>query len=547
MTPDAGAPPERGSAPLPERIGQYRVLSRISSGGMGELLSARKDSEHGFEKNVAIKLIHSQFESSERSREAFFREARLAAKLSHPNVCQVFDFGVDEGLYYIVMEYLEGIDLAHLFAFHRARRDRLPQELAGRIIADAATGLHHAHRLRDEKGRLLGVVHRDVSPQNLLVTNDGCTKVLDFGVAKTDEQSLYTQANLVRGKPGYMSPEQAQNDKVDARADVFSLGVVLFELLTGKYLFMRETVHATFEAVLTAAIPAPQGIVPDLDLGLAEVVRIALSRDRDERFANALAMSQSIETVLAKRGRPVTTATLAAHVARVQLQLNPDAALVTTPGLPVAGAAATPAATPTIPERLPRQPIADAAPAANAAMDTESLTAPTPGAAQQTGARRWRLLLALIAAAAVAALALWQVVVHPSSSSQQLVETAAAVDAAVANIADATPALVLQAGAADAGAASLPAGKKTRARPHPVVRPPDRNPVATEFGALTVTATPYGLVRVDGTVIGPTPIVRHRLPIGEHLLEVIAPDTGAIRHRQKVAIGRGATTTVQVK
>ena len=473
----------------------------------------------------------------------------------------MFDFGVDEGLYYIVMEYLEGIDLAHLFAFHRKRHERLPQELAGRIIADAATGLHHAHRLRDDKGRLIGVVHRDVSPQNLLVTNDGCTKVLDFGVAKTDEQSLYTQANLVRGKPGYMAPEQAQNDQVDARADVFSLGVVLFELLTGEYLFMRETVHATFQAVLLAPIPAPQGIVPDLDPGLAEVVRVALSRERDERFSNALAMSQAIENVLARRGRPVTTATLAAHVGRVLVQLDPDAAMVTAPGQPVAVATATAAGTPTTPEHALIRPRSNDAQAVAAALDTESMTAPAPDGAATTSARWTRFLLALIAAAAVSTLVLWQVVARTAWSEKPAVAPAVT-DAASAFAADATPAPALRATAVDASAvdaalrpsadSGLPPGKRPRTRPPAVATPPGPSPpgrstVATEFGALTVTATPYGMVRIDGTLIGPTPIVRHRLAVGEHLLEVIAPDTGAVRQQQKVSIERSATAVVQVK
>jgi serine/threonine protein kinase len=295
-----------GSSLEPDRsIGPYRVLSEIGSGGMGTVFLARRETELGFEKLVAIKVLAPRALADTGAREMFFDEARVAARLSHPNLCSVFDFGEADGKLYLVMEYLEGVTLADIVRRVMAREQLgAPwwHAFAARFIAEAAEGLHAAHELADDSGQPLDVVHRDVSPENIFVTFDGMVKVLDFGVAAGRGRRHQTVVGTVKGKYGYMAPEQLRGAKVDRRADVWSLGVVLWELLTGYQLFDSPGWAEAARVVLESEIATPSRYQPTVSPLLDAAVVETLARDRDKRTPDAKSMSRSLRGYLRSSG-----------------------------------------------------------------------------------------------------------------------------------------------------------------------------------------------------------------------------------------------------
>ncbi|MEO1174629.1 MAG: serine/threonine-protein kinase, partial [Myxococcota bacterium] len=221
-----------------EHIGPYEILQPLSAGGMGEVYLARKVVEGVFEKLVAIKTIRADGLAADGRREAFLDEAQLVARLSHPGIAQVHDLGVHDGSPFVVMEFVDGVPLSSIIAAHGG----LPPNEAVAIIAQAAHALDCAHDARSTGGEPLAIVHRDVSPQNIMVTREGHAKLIDFGIALSRERlGPHTRTGMVKGKPAYMAPEQLRHEEVDRRADLFSLGAVLHECLTGKPVFAKET------------------------------------------------------------------------------------------------------------------------------------------------------------------------------------------------------------------------------------------------------------------------------------------------------------------
>lgn len=298
---------------LPEVIGGYKVIARLSRGGMGEVLLGQRES-HGFLKKVAIKVVLPHVAEDEEFRTLFFDEARLMARMSHSHIAQVFDFGIDEGHLFMVMEFVDGLSVERLFAEHQQRGDRMPPELAGLAIAQAARGLHSAHVLTDDRGNPLNVVHRDVSPQNLILTWSGSAKVLDFGIARSSVRRGQTQIGVVRGKPGYMAPEQARNQPLDARTDIFQLGIVLFELLAGRELYVRDNMYEAIAAAVEEPVPDVTAEVPGIDPGYGDVLSAALAKSPDERFRTADAMARALDAVVSRAGYPVSEASLSDHL-----------------------------------------------------------------------------------------------------------------------------------------------------------------------------------------------------------------------------------------
>jgi serine/threonine-protein kinase len=271
--------------------------------------------EQGLGHYVALKCIRNDHAEDPMYVEMFLDEASIASLIQHPNVCRVLDFATFDGLQVLVLEYLPGETL-------RAIRDRVldpdyyfdPQWHAcmmARIIADAAEGLHAAHELRDRTGHTLGVVHRDVCPANVMVTWDGSVKVMDFGLARSAAQRHHTRTGLVKGKYAYIQPEVLRGRKADRRSDVWSLGVVLWELLTGERLFDGNTDGATLHAVANAAIPLPSTVNPALPPGLDAIVERALSRDPSDRFPTAREFGRALVQFIADEGRAVGLADLA--------------------------------------------------------------------------------------------------------------------------------------------------------------------------------------------------------------------------------------------
>ncbi len=283
-------------------LGRYRVVDEIGVGGMASVHLGRMDGPGGFQKWVAIKRIHPHLVEDDQFVDMFLDEARIAAGINHANVAQVFDLGKDDNTYWIAMEYLHGEPLREVMRQAEDRRMTVTPELAARICADAAEGLHAAHELRGKNGQLLGLVHRDVTPHNLFVTYDGYTKVVDFGIAKVADRLASTRAGTLKGKLAYMSPEQVRGADVDRTTDVFALGVVLWELTTNQRLFRMDTDLDTLEKVQACVVPPPSTIVRGYPPGLEQVVLKALAKNKKDRYATAREFSRALQGFLMQRG-----------------------------------------------------------------------------------------------------------------------------------------------------------------------------------------------------------------------------------------------------
>ncbi len=290
------------SSPLPERIGRYEVLGRLATGGMAEILLGRLSGPSGFERPVVVKRILPHLAHSEEFSKMFMDEARLVARIRHHNVVQVYELGEADAELFLVMEYLEGEAISGILRRFVASGKRVPYPLAAYLIAEACAGLHAAHELTDANGVSLNLVHRDVSPQNVFVLYNGAVRLLDFGIAKAADRSSETGVGELKGKFHYMSPEQCVHKPLDRRSDIFSLGVVLFELTTNQRLFKRENGLMTFKAICELPIPLPSRTIQGYPPVLESVVLKALARNPDERYQTAAEMRSELLAVARKLG-----------------------------------------------------------------------------------------------------------------------------------------------------------------------------------------------------------------------------------------------------
>lgn len=274
------------------RLGRYTVVRRVGSGGMAELYLARLDGPSGFVKPVALKLMHPHLSDDAHFAQMFLKEARIAATLEHSAIVQVLDVGEFGGEYFMALEFVHGKDLRRVLADLKAP---MPVGAALRVILEVAGALHYAHRLRDPGGRALGIVHRDVSPSNVLLSYQGSVKLADFGVAKMVGRTVATASGTLKGKMGYMSPEQCLQEHVDARSDVFSLGVVLYETTTGRRAFRADQPVTVMNRVIDGQWVPPEKFVPDYPPRLHEILAKSLEPDADHRYSSAAAMAQDLE------------------------------------------------------------------------------------------------------------------------------------------------------------------------------------------------------------------------------------------------------------
>ena len=279
--------------------GTYEVLGSLARGGMAELQLARARGPHGFEKVVVLKRIHPHLADDPGFVEMFLDEARLAAQLDHPNVVQVFDIGEGEDGVFFAMEYLRGADLRQLL---QAQGGALPLRHALTIGVGAAAGLHHAHRKVGLDGRRLNVIHRDVSPTNVIVTYEGAVKLLDFGIAKAATNRHHSAQSSLKGKVAYMSPEQCEGGKLDARSDLFSLGAVLYELTTGVKPFEGNTEFALMNAIVNEPVVRPGDRVADYPAELERILVKAMALRAEDRYATAAALRADLEAFAGERG-----------------------------------------------------------------------------------------------------------------------------------------------------------------------------------------------------------------------------------------------------
>lgn len=296
---------------LPPRIARFahfEVLGRIAVGGMAEIYLGRDSVEGGGLRQLAIKVLRRQTGAQDEAyfEELFLREGRTAAQLVHPNICHIYSFGKWRGHLYIAMEWIDGVSLGQVLRSLLDQGRTLDPLIAASIAAQVAGALDYAHHVRDARRRALAIVHRDVNPQNIMIRHDGMVKLLDFGVAQVADIETDSRTDTVKGKFAYMAPEQAQRKAIDGRADVFALGVCLYEMLTGKRLYKRGSLRETIEALMSEPPPSLRVSAPALPAELDEIVRLALAKDPNDRFASAADMQAALETFLARSGEVVS-------------------------------------------------------------------------------------------------------------------------------------------------------------------------------------------------------------------------------------------------
>jgi eukaryotic-like serine/threonine-protein kinase len=268
----------------PTLFGKYLLLERLNVGGMAEVFTAKAFGVEGFERILAIKKILPTMAEDEEFITMFIDEARISVQLNHANVVHIHELGKHDDAYYIAMEYVSGKDLRALLERFRRRREIMPTAMAVFVASKMCEGLDYAHRKKDARGQDLSIIHRDVSPQNILLSYEGEVKIIDFGIAKAANRSQKTQAGILKGKFGYMSPEQVRGQPIDRRSDIFAVGVTLYEMLTGEKLFVGESDFSTLEKVRNAEVPLPRQFNPNIPAGLEKVVLKSLAREVEDRY-----------------------------------------------------------------------------------------------------------------------------------------------------------------------------------------------------------------------------------------------------------------------
>lgn len=275
----------------PEKVGEYQIVSELARGGMGCVYLARRDGAAGFQRHFAVKVMNQSLTTDPEALSMLLDEAHITSRLHHPNVVSVLDIGVADGAYYLVMDYVEGCSLQELLT--RSRNEHSAREIVP-IMLDALHGLHAVHSLRTRSGEPYGVIHRDISPHNLLVGLEGTCRVTDFGIAKAAERFAHTQTGTYKGKLAYMAPEQIREAAVDHRIDIWSAGVTLYAALTGRHPFRGSNDAATLHAILVADLPKPSTVGMCPPPCFDDIVLKALAREPDERFESARAFADAL-------------------------------------------------------------------------------------------------------------------------------------------------------------------------------------------------------------------------------------------------------------
>ncbi len=303
---------------FPSKLGRYQIVKHLANGGMAQVLLARATGIEGFERHVVVKRIHSDRAEDPVFVKMFLDEARLAAQLHHNNIVQVHDIGKEKGEYFFAMEYVHGEDLRKLLMRVNKQKEKVPFEHVVQVITTAALALHHAHEQRGADRQPLGLVHRDVSPANIIVGYDGNVKVVDFGIAKAALRTREdTKAGSLKGKVAYMAPEQCAGQAVDRRSDVYSLGIVLFEMSTVRRLFKGNNDFLTMSAIVQGQIPPPSSYRPDIPPELEAIIMKALALDPADRYQSADEMREALEQFAAAKGLRTSTGALATYMKQV--------------------------------------------------------------------------------------------------------------------------------------------------------------------------------------------------------------------------------------
>jgi len=495
-------------------IGKYTLIRKLAVGGMAEVFLARADGPMGFQKKVVVKRILPHYVDDPRFVEMFLGEARLAAELSHPNLVQIFDFGEVDGQYFIAMEYIDGPNLRVLNREARTHEGPLSLPLVARIIAQAAEGLHSAHELRDENGRYVNLVHRDISPDNILVSRNGAVKVVDFGIAKAANQPHLTKSGMIKGKMAYMPPEQLAREPLDRRADIFALGIVLYELVTGGMPFDATSEVSIIQAIL-GQHPLDRVTLhrPDVPPALDAIIARCLEKKPEARYANCRELQQDLERYIQSTGTPVGTAEIAAAVTHF---FTPD----TEATQPAVGVDA--GLDPTSPSR-PSQSRPEAARSGDEGKPSGVPTGLSHTQLKGLESGRGRGIGIAVGVVALLVAGVWAVVLlwQPPPVTKPVVENppAAVPDAAVAV---ASP--VVNAGAPepqDAGTVAVAVAEGLDAGHATAVEPAVQRKAKLEF-----RIRPYATVYLDGKKLGDTPVDTQVVAVGKHVVRLVNEKLG---------------------
>lgn len=295
-------------------LGRYELLLPIAQGGMATVWAARQRGSRGFARTVAIKTILPSLSDDATFEQMFLDEAAIASRIHHPNVVEIYDLGEEDEVLYLVMEWVDGEALSTLAKQAKKNGDELPLRVTLRILAQACAGLHAAHELRDDQDQLLHLVHRDVSPQNILVSSTGASKLVDFGVAKSMAQGGQTTVGQLKGKVPFMSPEQARGGDLDRRTDIFAMGTILYRLTTGTHPFMDDSDVRTMRNIITRPVIPPRTKNPRITPELDAVIQRALQKDADRRYQTAAEMGADLESAMLSLGGLVTVEEVATYV-----------------------------------------------------------------------------------------------------------------------------------------------------------------------------------------------------------------------------------------
>jgi serine/threonine protein kinase len=392
-----------------EEFGNYYLLEKVAVGGMAELFKAKQRGVHNFQKIVAIKRILPHLSDNDEFVTMFIDEAKLAAQLTHPNIVQIFDLGKASNAYYIAMEFVDGRDLRSLLRKVREYRIPVPENIAAAVVMKVAGALDYAHRKKGLNDKELKLVHRDISPQNILISYEGAVKLVDFGIAKAATKNTQTMAGALKGKLLYMSPEQALGQSLDSRSDIYSLGLVLFELLTGERCFQADSELGVLEKVRMGRIADIQSVNPMVSREMAAALGKALQKNVDQRYSSARLLERDLKELVTRRGNEPTDHDIAEYV-NVVLKGTKEqveellAARFSVKPPPPKGATVTAVKAPPPPK--PQEELTAMTPAARRPQPPPPLAAYAPQMEIEQGPRRW-LGPAIVGLAALVALLLW--------------------------------------------------------------------------------------------------------------------------------------------
>nr|WP_095977983.1 serine/threonine-protein kinase [Melittangium boletus] len=531
------------------QVGKYQLVRKLAAGGMAEVFLAKAAGPHGFEKVLVLKRILPHLAEEPAFVKMFFTEAMLAARLTHPNIAQIFDFGEADGAYFLAMEYVDGPSLRTLIRRSSARGLTLPFSVCARLISQACEGLAFAHDFTDpESGELLGLIHRDVSPDNILLSRQGAVKVVDFGIAKATGQGHKTDSGVIKGKLSYMAPEQLRAMPLDRRTDVYALGVVLYELLTGQKPFQSDSDAGLMGAILfTNPVPAER-LRPELPEALRHILARALARDREQRYPDCHVLQADLEAFIVSEGKLVT----GQQVARLILETtsSTDIPVQAPPSGPPSDSVDSLVAP--VPSEVRTTEVTQR----DASTEISSSRAPGPAERERTrelqrspySSRRRFGWMSAVLLGLLLAVGMGMLLKRTASPMRGPVASLPAISEPIVPV---TPPVAMggspperveaPAEPAPMEKPTAPVRKSASARSAPRVK---RSAPVVGTGTLVIRPRPYAEVFLDGTRLGFTPLAPMDVAAGRHTVRLVNPELGKTRSLE-VEVSPGETEIIK--